>query len=384
MLSVVVASLTAHVLARRFGRPVARGHLAAIDGLRGYLALFVFLHHSAVWYFYVRTGRWAVPPSNLYTHFGQGSVAVFFMITGFLFFTKLLDGRERGIDWRRLLISRVLRLTPAYVLSMLLLFGVVAYRSGGTVNSSLALLAGGMLQWLGFTILGAPDLNGVAGTSIIVAGVTWSLIYEWFFYFSLPLLAIMAGVTVPRMYLAIGSLVVAFFCARFNLDVPILLPFLGGMITSLLVRSRRFCGFAASTLASVLAVALLIVCVVNYRSSYEYASIAMLSLVFALIAGGNSLFGLLVTPAARTLGDMSYGIYLLHGIFLYLLLGGVFGGGQAAEFSPVTHWLAIVGISPLLVLCCFLVFHFIESPAMARTDGLSSRFRSIRSKGSPS
>lgn len=78
-------------IARRAGGPPEQGRFASIDGLRGYLAFFVFLHHSAIWYFCLRTGQWKVPPSNLYTHFGQSSVAMFFMITGFLFSLKLID-----------------------------------------------------------------------------------------------------------------------------------------------------------------------------------------------------------------------------------------------------------------------------------------------------
>ena len=64
---------------------------ASIDGMRGLLALFVFLHHACIWYFSLSTGQWKIPPSYFYTHLGQSSVALFFMITAFLFSNKLLD-----------------------------------------------------------------------------------------------------------------------------------------------------------------------------------------------------------------------------------------------------------------------------------------------------
>ena len=63
----VVANATAFVLGKKFGVPSSQGRFAAIDGLRGYLALCVFLHHSCIWFFYFKTGQWKVPPSNLYT-----------------------------------------------------------------------------------------------------------------------------------------------------------------------------------------------------------------------------------------------------------------------------------------------------------------------------
>lgn len=31
--------------------------ISSIDGLRGYLAFGVFMHHSCIWYFYLRTGE---------------------------------------------------------------------------------------------------------------------------------------------------------------------------------------------------------------------------------------------------------------------------------------------------------------------------------------
>jgi peptidoglycan/LPS O-acetylase OafA/YrhL len=62
---------------------------ASLDGLRGYCAFFVFLHHASIWYSYLHTNSWAAPPSHFYNHLGQSGVAIFFMITGFLFFFEI-------------------------------------------------------------------------------------------------------------------------------------------------------------------------------------------------------------------------------------------------------------------------------------------------------
>ena len=111
----LVAMATAYLLGKKFGVPSSLGRFNSIDGLRGYLAFFVFLHHASIWYFYLQTGKWALPPSNLYTQFGHSSVFLFFMITGFLFFSKLIDGRTQTIDWGKLFVSRLLRLAPLYL-----------------------------------------------------------------------------------------------------------------------------------------------------------------------------------------------------------------------------------------------------------------------------
>ena len=101
--ALILAVVALFIIDRVFGTaPVPERRFSSLDGLRGYLALAVFLHHSAIWYFYLRSAAWALPPSRLYTHFGQSSVALFFMITSLLFWSKIMDGRDRPVDWLRL------------------------------------------------------------------------------------------------------------------------------------------------------------------------------------------------------------------------------------------------------------------------------------------
>ena len=112
LLALATAALLPHIIQLPIASPP---RYSTIDGLRGYLAFAVFLSHSSIWYFYLHFGRWDVPQSNFYTHLGQSSVTLFFMITGFLFWSKLLDGRVQPIDWSRLYLSRLFRLVPLYL-----------------------------------------------------------------------------------------------------------------------------------------------------------------------------------------------------------------------------------------------------------------------------
>lgn len=372
--SLLVAFATSFLLVKKFGAPPDQGRFASIDGLRGYLAFFVFLHHSCIWYFYLRTGKWEVPPSNLYTHFGQSSVALFFMITGFLFFSKLIEGRKKGIDWGKLFVSRFLRLAPLYFFVVFLLFLVVVILSDGILNEPVPMLLKKMMRWLGFTILGEPDLNGIAHTSRIIAGVTWSLPYEWLFYLSLPLLALTVGVTPPRPFIALGIAIFIYF----GLWHPKIyyLSFLGGIMASFLVRSDRFRNFAVRRVSSFVVIGCVGVAVAAFPSAYETLPLFLLAVAFALIASGNSLFGLLVSPVSRTLGEYAYGIYLLHGITLFTIFTFVLGLPESRALSPVSHWLVVVGITPFLIFICFLTFRFIERPSMQSTTRVTTWLRS--------
>jgi peptidoglycan/LPS O-acetylase OafA/YrhL len=367
------------------GAPAAQGRHAAIDGLRGYLAFFVFLHHGCVWYFFLRSDNWSVPPSNLYTHFGQSSVALFFMITAFLFFSKLIEARTRPLDWAYLYASRICRLFPLYFFAMCLLFACVAWLSGGVLRDSPSQLLRGMMQWLTFTIGGAGDLNGVLHTTSIMAGVTWSLPYEWYFYFSLPLLALFVAVLPPLPWLVLAAICIGHFIDG-QPDLMLVSSFLGGICAAVLCRLPAFVSFAHRPLASLFVLACLACTVLLFPSAYAPGPLILLGLAFSLIASGSSLFGILTHAASRTLGEFAYGIYLLHGILLFTFFHFVLGLTQARALSVSAYWTLVVALTPVLILCGFLAFICIEKPMMKKTRWLVSVFQApirLKSKRRP-
>ncbi len=380
--TLLLALATAGLLVRGFGVGPASGRYATIDGLRGFLALGVFLCHGCIWYFHARTGRWELPPSNLYTHFGQSGVALFFMISGFLFFSKLIDGRVRPIDWGRLFVARFLRLAPLYLLMVLLLVVLVLAMSSG-LRQPLSAFSRDVMRWVGFTALGAPDLNGIDNTWRMVAGVTWSLPYEWFFYLSLPLLALTVRVLPPFPYVVLG-IVTVFALVAWGPQLHHLASFLGGIAAAVLVRSVRFRQFAGTTVASILCLCALTLAVWLFPTAYDAGALTLVSIAFVLVACGNSLFGLLTSPASRLLGEMAYGIYLLHGLMLFVIFGALAEATRPAAMSPSMHWLWILGMTPILLLLCYLVFRLVERPFMRRapavTEWLRTRIGRARSR----
>ena len=363
VLLTLIAVATAQVLSKRFGVLQEPGRFASIDGLRGYLAFFVFLHHASIWYAYLRTGLWQSPPSHLYRQLGEASVSAFFMITGFLFFSKLLNSRQRGVDWLQLYVSRVLRLTPLYLFAVLGLILVVLAMTTEPISAHEWWKP--LIKWITFTILGSPDLGGVANTPVIVAGVTWSLRYEWLFYCSLPLMALFIGIKPQPLSIAVGAFSLAWF-ASWQPQAVLLLPFAGGMAAALLIRSEAFCSVSKRPLASVLILLCVGLTIKAFASAYSVAPLVLLTVAFALIAGGNSLFGLLTWTASRFLGEMAYSIYLLHGLILFVSFKLILGAGPAAAFSAVQHWLLAAAITPVLICVCFASFTLIEQPAMRR------------------
>jgi peptidoglycan/LPS O-acetylase OafA/YrhL len=361
----LAAMLVSSLLVRVFGDPPAMGRFSSLDGLRGFLVIAVFIHHASIWYFYLRGGKWEVPPSHLYTHLGQSSVALFFMITAFLFTSKLLNGHEKPIDWLHLYISRILRLLPLYLVSITMLFFIVFADTGRSLNEPLAKLAGEVAQWLAFTIVGQPDLNGMHQTFIAVAGVTWSLPYEWLFYATLPLGALALGLA-PSKGKIMGTAIacIAIILAMHYPYLKFLATFSGGIAAAFCVRSARICSLLSGPAGACIAIGCLGLAIIAFPNGFKVPVIFLLSISFIAIACGNTLFGILVLPASRLLGDISYSIYLLHGLLLFVTFHFIETTQIAAAQSVAAYWLTIVGLTLPLIVVCYASFRLIEYPAM--------------------
>lgn len=371
----MVAVCTGWVICGFAGQPLVHERFSTLDGLRGYLAYFVFLHHAFIWHDYVRLGKWVAPQSNLFNQFGQSSVALFFMITAFLFTSKVLDGRHRKIDWTRLYISRCLRLIPLYLLAMLLMFTLVGFATDWTLQVSIWDLVRSLFQWLIFTIKGNPDINGFENTFTVIAGVTWSLPYEWLFYFVLPILGLFIGLQVSNKVKFLSIAILGVMLVVFKPEISILSAFLGGMAAAVLARVGGVKAFAPSPLASLLILGALAYLLVALPGAYTVSSMLILSIVFILVASGNTLFGVLTSQLSRTLGEMGYGIYLLHGLLLFLVFHLLMGTEAAARLSEVEHWFVIGCLTPLLIVLAFLAYKQIERPSMDSTDRVLVWFR---------
>lgn len=355
------------------------GGFEALDGLRGILSFSVFLSHVPLWYVYLKTGNWALSGSRLYTHLGQTSVSLFFMITGCLFAAKILDGRTRPIDWQRLYVGRILRLAPLYFLFLLIMFGLVAYESGFEIKDSTTTLLKSAIRWALFTIPGAPSLNQTSeGFSNAVGGVVWSLPYEWLYYLALPILALPVRVRVPQQLIMIAFVAIGIML-KWLPEPTHLAAFIGGVFGACAARLGLIRRFARSTWASAVATGCIVYVAFNYDSAYGLAPRLLTGVAFTLVACENTLFGLLSTRVARLLGDASYSVYLLHGPVVYVAFVMIIGRARASAMSVAEHWLTIAVITPILLLVCSLTYRLVEKPMMRRGGDVSSWLRSHRS-----
>ena len=171
-----LASTPAFAMADAQPSPAYR-RLATLDGLRGFLALAVVFHHAAIYHQFLLDGRWELPPSRFYTILGQAGVAMFFMVTGYLFWSRLIEEAGKPA-WLRLYVGRIFRIGPLYLAAVAATLVLVLIGTGLQLTTTATQLVRQVSPWLMLGFLSGPNVNGYPGTSLLLADVTWTLHYE--------------------------------------------------------------------------------------------------------------------------------------------------------------------------------------------------------------
>jgi len=339
----------------------------SIAGLRGLLASSVFVHHAQVSRIYFRDGAWMEPQSTIYAFAGTGSVGVFFMITGFLFWGKALDGR---VQFLSLIESRARRILPLYMLSFLIITVVCAYDSNFSIATTWEDLYLSIFAWLGAGLFGHPAINGV-GTLTINCGVTWTLQYEWIFYLLLPLIAALSSpqwfaILVSVFLITVLGLKKLGYQAEYQALV-VSVPFIGGMLAAYAVRLRSGVKFLPSAfLVSVFVATSFVVAALAYKPGYYTLIGIALFPAFCAIALGNDVFGLLRQRWVRFLGEISFSVYLLHGI---ILMGALSAIGRFVSVGRISYFVFVLvcaALSATVVLTSTASFLLVERRYMKR------------------
>tara|TARA_R100000750_G_scaffold60430_1_gene49845 strand:+ start:788 stop:1738 length:951 start_codon:yes stop_codon:yes gene_type:complete len=299
------------------------------------------------------------------------------MITGFLFYSKILRDRDKETDWTYLYTSRLLRLTPLYLFAILTMFTIVTFVSDNEHIEPLKNSINNAVKWILFTIPGAPDLNGVKSTSIIMAGVTWSLPYEWLFYASLPVISLLAAGTARLTTVAMSTAAIVCIINVFDPASIHIKTFIGGMLCAAMLYKNIGSQLVKSSTYSLFIIALLAILVINFPTSHGNIQLGILTLVFYGIASGNNLFGILSLKISRTLGEMAYSIYLLHGIILYIYFNFIVTKEAAQSLTPDQYWLTMFAITPAIIILSTAAYLLIEKPAMDRTHQASEKVKGI-------
>jgi len=269
------------------------------------LATMVVLFHFIATYNIEVYGDWMPPDSAPLSNTGPISVSLFFMISGFLFFSVI---NKVDIKWGRFFISRALRIYPVYLL-VILVVCYISYVFGDKRDFF------GILNWLVF--IGSP-IFGFKESYLVNSGVQWTLMYEVIFYGSLPL----AWCIRTRKF---ASYILAPFFVLFvsvNLiEVKILrvdllsLFFIGGICNYLsrkesINRNTKVIGNAGFVF---------LLYAFFFTEPYSPTQFVILGFSFLGVVIGGGVFNLLNNKYLVSVGEVSYSVYMIHGLVLFIL-----------------------------------------------------------------
>ena len=345
-----------HLGERVFGSVPSR--MAELDGLRGLLSILVVVHHCVIFRIYAATGIYDSPDSNVENLAGDASVALFFIITGYLLWGRMLRTGGQA-DWRQFYIGRFRRLTPMYMFAIACLLVIVAFETDFTLRVPLEDLLVQVLRWMGFALLPQSDINGLPDTHAILV-VLWTLKYEWVFYLGMPLMAVFASE--KRAWILYG---VALVTAVGLADAPLYGYFVAGALAAHLARYPGRLQVQPQMWGAVSLVALGLM-VQNYRHIYGLPQIVLMFLVFQGMMTGLGPWRLLRCRTLMFLGTISYSTYLLHHMILHLTVFKLIGAADFAALDDYGFAVVDVGVGAVSIAAAIAAYLLVEMRAMTQ------------------
>jgi len=352
----------------------------ALDGLRGIAILLVIPHNSDT---FLAVKNWAFPFAML-AHVGWTGVQLFFVLSGFLITSVLLDSRGSGNYYRTFYARRVLRIFPLYFLILVIFLLLVPH----LVQLSPETLATYQQQkWL--WIFASNWAQPFQGT-VVWFPHFWSLAVEEQFYLVWPFLVALIPLrhllttTFVVTALAIGSRVLLFEGAlpadaiymftTTRMDALAL-----GAAAAVIARNGRAMQFVRHHQGMMAGMALVVAMISAAIShafdthdpgtifiGYSVLAAAAAILVLTLRAGqgsGNWLELGFSQPWLRSCGKYSYAMYVFH-LLVVLTIGGEINGLLQATgtFRPILYSLSVILISYALG---WISYHYYERHFLA-------------------
>ena len=323
-----------------------------LDGMRGVLSIIVILVHCLVMIRYSGTGILAGSTALFETQIGEVAVALFFMLSSYLFGGDIV--RRRGeISLRRFAVGRVLRIVPAYLVALAFLFIYVAIESRFVLQVPLQSLAKQIVRWSLFDFVYTGPINGIEHTKFML-GQIWTLHYEWMLYISLAVFAWAIRKTGRTELLYVGLIAgMIFWDARFAFMIA----------GAAGIELARFNSVRARQIWQATGVLGLLIVLFRYTSCTDWRQALLLTPLFVAVLQGHRAFALIGSRSFRFIGEISLSLYLLHTFVIWALAHWLIGFPRYATLTPGELVAVMIVASFGSIAVATVSFVLVERPA---------------------
>jgi peptidoglycan/LPS O-acetylase OafA/YrhL len=271
------------------------------------------------------------------------------------------------------------RIMPAYWAAVACAFVAIAVFSGFRLQESPAVLVEHAGTWVMVGFPFQPGINGM-DQEPVTAGVYWTLRVELLFYLVLPALAWFRRGWRPLLVILMA---LAVNVGLHHLPIPDLATD-GAVLTMKQFTAAIVTGFSVGALAAYLpmfvqsdgwmqrwlcsrwaagaATALLAVQFFLVRGTFSWQEPILLAPAFFMVVAGNGFCGVLTSRPVRCLGQISYSLYIFHGIVLFAVTSSVNLYYPIETMNVALYWSMMLATGVLVVALCTLSYWFVERP----------------------
>jgi peptidoglycan/LPS O-acetylase OafA/YrhL len=314
-------------------RSLERGHILALDGLRGVAILLVVATHF-VSNLRITADGWAWP-LVAFAHAGWAGVDLFFVLSGFLITGILVDARGSSSYFKAFYARRALRILPAYYGFLFVIFVLLPLLNLGAGDNYMLARQHQGWYWLHLTNV-MMAIGTLPGHGPYPNTLFWSLAVEEQFYFAWPaIVALCSTNTLRKVCIAgiVGCIVLRIIGGVSGVSglalsvIPITRGdtlFVGGLLAieyrrGGLERYAKVGMIAALPAAVVLAALIAVYGQLDYMDpgTAMIGSIAIMvlgasALVIAISPGKSRFSRALRSSVLRFFGRYSYALYIVH------------------------------------------------------------------------
>jgi peptidoglycan/LPS O-acetylase OafA/YrhL len=354
-------------------------HIPELDGVRGIAAVMVFFHH--VCFTSISPAGWDRPIQFLRTLSSAGATGVdlFFVLSGFLITSILIDSRKSSAYYHDFYWKRALRILP---LLLLCLLGVYLFIPGSKT----------------YVILSALFVSNFASVlHVQTTGPFWTLAIEEQFYLLWPTVVRRRSVSqLKRWAVGVGlsAILLRFVAAAFghyNYDLTFLRCdglACGALLACWFSQRNSYASTppAANRLiafALCAGILLLPVTLLSTDNLRTYGCLGALNqtgvtfvcgsiIAFLISHSGHRGLSWLRSPLFTFFGLISYAMYLIH---IYVLMAYDHFRGKLQQGDDLAYMIRFFTILGVTIILCVLIRHLIELPAMSLRKYVLSKDR---------